>query len=205
MILFAHFSLFAMQPQGLGRIRRCFEQLSARVLRPGQVHVFMNDAQAIMLAPDAKKSIILSTGGLTGCTASVLYAKDHAERQHAILMHYHPNHHKEHLTDLEQQIHLLMNHATLFKSMKFLSILPSTSHRLDFASHTAECYEKRKALEEMVQKTSMYPHINMLHTTYDLAPTGKCYFAEVYVTLANDAPSKCSVSHWGDGYRCVLE
>ena len=207
MILFfcAHFSLFAMKPHGLGIIRRCSEQFFAHLLRPGHVHVFMNDAKVITLTTDAKKPITISTAGLIGCIATVLYVKDHAAHQHALLMHYHPNYHQEHLMELEQQIHLLMNQTGSFKSIKFLSILPRDNYWLDQATHTADCQERRKAFENMVEKTCIHPPIDMLNTTYDLAPSGKGYFAEVHVTLSNNAPSKCKVMHWAGGYNGELE
>lgn len=207
LILFAcaPFSLFAMQPQGFRLLQRYFQRASAHILRPGQVHVFMNDVKTISLAPDAHNRIILSTAGLIGCTATVLYAKDNAAHQHAILMHYHPDNNEEHLMELEHQMQLLMADGKTFQSMKFLSVLPSDSFWVDQTLHTADCLKKRKALEGMVQKSSRYSQIDMLHTTYDLPPTGKGYCAEVYVTLANNELSKCQVAHWADGYSCTLE
>jgi hypothetical protein len=194
-----------MKPQGLARIHRYSEQFFAHILRPGQVHVFMNDAKLVTLLPDAKKPITLSTAGLIGCAATVLYAKDVAQRQHAILMHYHPNHYQEHLAELERQIHLLMNLTESFKSMKFISVFPLNNYWLDHATHTADCKKKREELENIAQKTTSYPNINMDYATYELAPSGKGYFAQVYVTLANNAPSKCKVIHWAGGYNCELE
>jgi hypothetical protein len=207
MILFTctHFSLFAMQPHGLARAHRCVEKLFAHALRPGHVHVFMNDAKAITLAPDAQKNITISTSGLIGCTATLLYAKDHAAYQHAILMHYHPDYHKEHLAELERQIYFLSEHAKLFKSIKFLSIMPEDNYWLDQALHTADCNERRKALVDIVQKSSLCSPINIHHTTYNLAPPGKGYYAEVHATLSHNTPSKCKVIHWAGSYNDELE
>lgn len=201
MILFAcaHFSLCAMKPHGLRRVQRCFEQLSAHIRRPGHVHVFMNDAKVVTLSSCAEKPITISTAGLIGCTATVLYAKDAAARQYALLMHYHPANHPDHLVELEQQIKLLMNSAKPFKSVKFLSVQPESKHAAQ------EYYKRRSELEEVVRKTSMHSPIGMLHTTYDLPPAGKGYFAEVHVTLANNVPSTARVMHWADGYNCELE
>lgn len=203
-----HFSLVAMQPHGLNglrRVQRCFQQLSAHLLRPGHVHVFMNDAKIVTLSPDAKKPITISTAGLIGCTATVLYARDVTAQQYAILMHYHPNNHQDHLIELEQQMQVLVNSTKLFRSMKFLSVQPEDNYWLDQAAHTANCRKERNALEEMVKKFAMNFPVDMLHATYDLPPSGKGYFTEVHVTLANNIPSKARVINWATPYQCELE
>ncbi len=200
-----HFSLFSMQPQGFRLIQRWCQQLSAHITRPGHVHVFMNDAKMVSLAPDAKKPIIISTAGLIGCIATVLHARDITGNQHALLMHFHPNYHKEHLMELERQILLLKDHHKTFKSMNFLSILPRDNYWLDQELHTPDCHKRRNALENAVQKSSLHQNIKMLHADYRLAPTGKGYFTEVHVTLANDTPSRYKVDNWIDWYNCELE
>ena len=185
--------------RGVGRI-------SARILRPGHVPVFMNDAKMITLTPNTQKPITISTTGLIGCTATVLYAKDKTNHKHAILTHYSPACKKEQLMALEQQTKILRAHMPLYDSMKFLIIMPEESFWCDQPTHNANCLKMVNELKTFIKEKSGHDNIQMLNATYSLPSTGKGYTAEVFATLSNDTPSSfCMITDWKKGHGFELE
>src|ERR1700761_8907368 len=153
---FAHCALFGMHTLRL--IQKQTERLSAHVFRPGHIHVFMNETKSIQVKPDIIKNVTLSTAGLTGCTAAVCHAKLDNGDQIAMLTHYHPAHHNEHLAELESQLSIWKKDMNSFSSLNFLSILPAEDYYQDQKSHLAICLERRMELCKTIQDVLPYPH-----------------------------------------------
>ena len=83
---------------------RGFERVIAYVAKPTHTPVFMNHSDIIQMDGLVDKESIISTGGLVGCTATVLYVKnEHNQLQKAVLTHY-SNGDSEHGIDLKQRI-----------------------------------------------------------------------------------------------------
>lgn len=202
----AFLPLNAMKPTGIRKIYRSCEKLSARILRPNDVPVFMNDAKTITLAPGATKSVTISTGGLIGCIATILYAQDKKQHKHVLLTHFAPHYHKEHLIELEHHAKILQAHMKEWNLMKFIVVTPCCDYADNKNDHDASYNTKHKELQSVINSLYYPTTIPMLHASYELPPMGKGYTTEVHATVSNNSEhSVCVIKNWALDQTFVLE
>jgi len=202
----AFLPLNAMKPTGIRKMYRYGEELSARILRPHDVPVFMNDAKTITLAPGATKSVTISTGGLIGCIATILYAKDEKQHKHVLLTHFAPHCHKEHLIELEHHAKILQARMKEWNLMKFIVVIPYCDYADNKNDHDTTYNTMHSELQNVINSLYYPATIPMLHAYYELPPMGKGYTTEVHATLSNNSEhSVCVIKNWALDQTFVLE
>lgn len=77
----------SVQAHSLSAFYRAAKVIGTRIIRPGQIPVFMNEVGKIEHLSDDRKPKTIATMGLCGCIATVLYVQ-HDSSQTALMTHY---------------------------------------------------------------------------------------------------------------------
>lgn len=168
----------------------------------GSTRVFMNNSGIIRLPTDIYKQPKLSTGGLVGCIAYVVYVQDTHGTQYAGLTHYAArplDRHIRELTDLTHRLHIL-NNQQYFQKASCIAIIPKRFQLTQDNIKTAEDAYYQQSAEEL--HSSAKKHIQAFTSTYTSAGyDAVCNAAvksynptSIKVRLSNEKPSHVYIS-----------
>lgn len=202
-IIFASITLTSNAMQVLKTVYRGFDKMAARILRPKDIPVFMEEAKTISLDPIAQEPMTISTTGLICCSATVVYASDKEGGKHAILTHY-PNNHSNHVPAFKEQIRALIktHGGKNINRVRFLTIMPKESWSYPHEDPT----KTRIALEAVVQENFPCDDKIIEKIEYDLPSLTRFDKTEVYVTISpNKNSSRCRIYNWNKDHNIEFE